>query len=155
MDRQKTIHEKWAEDEITIISPNPIVKIIYKDEFFDFDSMKNGSKIITTITDDGIVVVKEYKAGSRKAHSIRTTSCSVMAFRTLCKRLENCIDSSNQWKIYVDDRSEELKLFYKFNRVQIVDRGLGNDDINIGVIMHDFLSKLYLQKISMSISCIT
>ena len=44
--------------------------------------------------------------------------------------------------MWVDDCSEELKLFYKFNRVQIVDRGLGNDIIDIGVIMREFLSEI-------------
>ena len=48
--------------------------------------------------------------------------------------------------MWVDDCNEELKLFYKFNRVQIVDRGLFNKDTSIGDIMHDFLSSLKYQE---------
>ena len=35
-----------------------IEKLVYKKEFFDLSMMKIGSKLITTITDDGVIVEK-------------------------------------------------------------------------------------------------
>ena len=137
---QKTIHEKWEEGGISLLPDNPIVKLTYKREFFDITEMKIGARTITTITDDGSIVIKDYKPGSRKAYSTKKTTCSRVAFEALCDRLENCIDTAKKWDMWVDDCSEELKIFYKFGRIQIVDRGLGNDEIDVGTIMHNFLN---------------
>lgn len=139
---QKTLQEKWEEAGLSLKPNNPIVKLTYKREFFDITEMKIGARTITTITDDGSVVVREYKAGSRKAYSTKKTSCSKAAFETLCDRLENCIDTAKKWDMWVDDCSEELKIFYKFGRIQIVDRGLGNDEIDVGTIMREFFGAL-------------
>lgn len=121
---------------------NPIVKLTYTHQFFDVSEMRIGGKTITTITEDGIIIVRDYKPGSRKAYSTKHTVCSIEQFQELCNKLEDCIETANNWDLWVDDCSEELKLFYKYNRIQIVDRGLGNDDTAIGVIMREFLSKL-------------
>lgn len=121
---------------------NPIVKLTYKHEFFDINEMKIGARTITTITDDGSIVIKDYKPGSRKVHSTKKAACTIEQFQALCDKLESCIETANKWDVWVDDCSEELKMFYKFNRVQIVDRGLGNDIIDIGVIMREFLSEI-------------
>ena len=121
---------------------NPIVKLTYKHEFFDINEMRIGARTITTVTEDGVIIVKDYKPGSRKAYSTKKSTCSVEAFLTLCDKLEACIETATKWDMWVDDFSEELKLFYKFNRVQIVDRGLGNDEIDVGSIMREFLSEI-------------
>lgn len=118
---------------------NPIVKLTYNCEFFDISEMKIGARTVTTITEDGTIVVKDYKPGSRKPYATKTATCSAEAFQTLCDKLEACIETANTWNMWVDDCSEELKLFYKFSRVQTVDRGLGNEDVHIGNIMHEFL----------------
>ena len=47
-------------------TPNTILKLVYKREFFDISVMKIGARLITTINADGTVVFKEYKPGSRK-----------------------------------------------------------------------------------------
>ena len=133
---------KNEEKNTTILSRNPIVKLVYKHEFFDVSEMKNGARIITTITDDGNVVVKEYKADSRKVCSTKKITCSASDVRQLCEKLESCIESANRCDAYCDDCDDELKIFYKYNRIQIVDRGLGNNDTDIGTIMSGFLSKL-------------
>ena len=122
---------------------NPIVKLVYKHEFFDIDEMKFGARTVTTITDDGSIVAREYKPKSRKAYSTQKATCSPEAYRTLCNSLESCIDTANKWDMYVDDCSEELKIFYKFGRVEIVDRGLGNEDVDISNIMNEFLEKIW------------
>ena len=121
---------------------NPVVKLTYKHEFFDINEMKIGAKTITTITDDGSIVIKDYKPGSRKVHSTKKSTCTIEQFQVLCDKLETCIETADKWDMWVDDCSEELKLFYKFNRVQIVDRGLGNDEIDVGSIMREFLSEI-------------
>lgn len=118
-----------------------IVNLVYKREFFDISAMKMGAKLITTITDDGVIVVKEYRVGSRKAHSVQKAQCSLTAFETLCNSIEECIETADRLDFYVDDSSEELKVYHKFGRVQIMDRGLGNEDRNIGSIMHAFLGE--------------
>ena len=121
---------------------NPIVRLTYRHDFFDISEMRIGAKTITTITEDGAVVIKDYKPGSRKAYSTKKTACSIEDFKALCDKLEACIETADKWDMWVDDCSEELKLFYKHNRVQIVDRGLGNEDTDIGSIMREFLSEL-------------
>ena len=125
------------------LSPNTsIVKLVYKREFFDVSQMKNGAKKITTISADGTVVIKEYNPGNRKAYSVRKMSCSVYAFEALCDKIESCIENADRLDFYVDDASEELKIFHKYGRVQIVDRGLGNEGVHIASIMHEFFNEL-------------
>ena len=119
---------------------NPIVKLTYKHKFFDISEMRIGGRTVTTINEDGTIIEQNYKPRSRKAYKTRKTTCDASEFRALCDKLENCIDSANDWDMWVDDSSEELKLFYKFNRVQIVDRGLCNGDMSIGGIMREFFS---------------
>ena len=116
-----------------------VIKLVYKREFLDLSVMKIGAKLITTITDDSTIVVKEYKFGSRKAHSVQKAQCSLTAFEALCNSINECIETADRLDFYVDDSSEELKIYHKFGRVQIMDRGLGNENTNIGHIMHAFL----------------
>ena len=96
---------------------NPIVRLTYKHEFFDISEMRIGGRTVTTITEDGTIIEHNYKPGSRKAYKTRKSTCAASEFRILCDKIENCIDSANDWDMWVDDCSEELKLFYKFNRV--------------------------------------
>ena len=125
------------------LSPNTsIVKLVYKREFFDISQMKIGAKKIATITSDGTVVIKEYNPSNRKAYSVRKMSCSVYAFEALCNKIESCIENADRLDFYVDDASEELKIFHKYGRVQIVDRGLGNEEVHIASIMHEFFNEL-------------
>ena len=138
MNQQKTIYEKWEEGGISILPSNPIVKLIYKRDYFDINALTFGAKTVTTIYKDHIVI-KEYKSKSRKPHIARTISCSTVDFNKLCDQLETCINSATKLDIYEDDSSEELRVVYKYGRVQIVDRGLGNKDTNIGSIMRSFL----------------
>lgn len=121
---------------------NPIVRLTYKHEFFDISEMRIGGRTVTTILEDGTIIEQDFKPGSRKAYKTRKTTCATAEFRVLCDRLETCINSATDWEMWVDDCAEELKLFYKFNRVQIVDRGLCNGDTSIGGIMREFLSSI-------------
>ena len=119
-----------------------IVKLVYRQEFFDISQMKIGAKKVTTITADGTVVIKEYNPGSRKVYSMRKISCTVDAYGALCNKIESCIKNADRLDFYVDDASEELKIFHKYGRVQIVDRGLGNEEVHIASIMHEFFNEL-------------
>ena len=116
-----------------------IIKLVYKRDFFDISVMKPGARLITTITCDGTVVFKEYRPGSRKLYSVYKGKCSIEDYKALCERIENCIENADRLDFYVDDASEELKIFHRYGRVQIMDRGLGNEDSHIGEIMHEFL----------------
>ena len=122
-------------------TPNTILKLVYKQEHFDISQMKIGARWVTTINADGTVLVKEYKSGSRKVESSYKGKCTVAAFRLLCCRIEECISTADRQEFYVDDSSEELKIFHAFGRVQTVDRGLGNGKTDIGRIMHDFFGR--------------
>ena len=122
------------------LSNTSIVKLIYKRQFFDISQMKIGAKKVTTITADGTVVIKEYNPGNRKAYSMRKISCSVDAYGALCDKIQSCIENADRLDFYVDDASEELKIFHKYGRVQIVDRGLGNEEVHIASIMHEFFN---------------
>ena len=73
MSMKKTIYEKWSEDEITIIPETSILQLTYTHRFFDISLMRHSSKTVTVITKDGIIVSKNYKAGSRKVQAVRTT----------------------------------------------------------------------------------
>ena len=121
-----------------------IIKLVYKREFFDVSVMRPGGRLVTTILNDGTVIFKEYDPGSRKVQSVRKGKRSVEDYKTLCAKLENCIESADRLDFYVDDSSEELKIYHKFGRVQIVDRGLGNENVHVGEIMHVFLDGVIL-----------
>ena len=122
-------------------TPNTILKLVYKREYFDISQMKIGARLVTTINADGTVIFKEYKPGSRKVESSYKGKCTVAAFRLLCYRIEECISTADRQEFYVDDSSEELKIFHAFGRVQTMDRGLGNEETDIGRIMHDFFER--------------
>ena len=119
--------------------PDSIVKLVYKRDFFDITQMRCGAKQITTITDDGTIVEKEYAPGSRKAHAVKKTECPGEAFRALCERLVDCIETADSLEGYCDDSSEELAIYHKFGRIQTMDRGLGNEAVRIGDVMNSFL----------------
>lgn len=121
---------------------NTIEKLVYKREFLDLSVMKIGAKTVTTITADGNIILKEYKFGSRKAESVQNAHCSVVAFKKLCDDIETCVETADRLNFYVDDSSEGLKIYHKFGRVQLMDRGLGNKERNIGAIMHEFLDEV-------------
>ena len=118
-----------------------IEKLEYRRRFFDIFEMRDGARKNTIITNDGAITSKEYKVASRKVDSVQRTKCSVEEFMQLCDEIELCIESADRLDFYVDDTNEELKIFYKYGRVQIVDRGLGNGDTHIGAIVNNFLSK--------------
>ena len=120
---------------------NTIEKLVYKKEYFDISNMCPGCRLITTITPDGHVVFREYGPNSRKVHLSYKGRCSIAAYENLCNKIEDCISFADRQDFYVDDSSEELKMLYQFGRVQIVDRGLGNEDMHIGDIMHMFFEK--------------
>lgn len=122
-------------------TPHTILKLVYKREYFDISEMRIGARLVTAINADGTVVFKEYKPGSRKAESVYRGKCTVAAFRLLCYRIEECISTASRQDFYCDDSSEELKIFHQFGRLQTMDRGLGNEETNIGRIMHDFFEK--------------
>ena len=142
MSQQKTIYEKWEEGDITILPPNPIVKLVYKSEFFDIEAMKIGERTVTTITSEGIIVREKYNNGSRKPYSTQTTVFPQNEYQILCNKLETCIASANRCDMYIDDCSEELKLIYKYGRSQVVERGLGDENTDISHIMWSFLEKI-------------
>ena len=121
-----------------------IIKLVYKRDFFDISVMKPGARFVTTILNDGTVIFKEYSPGSRKAKSVYKGKQSVEDYKTLCAKIETCIELADRLDFYVDDSSEELKIYHEFGRVQIMDRGLGNEDVHIGEIMHDFLDGVIL-----------
>ena len=72
--------------------PSSIVKLVYKQDYFDLVTMSPGAKNVITITDDGLIIKKEYAPGSRKAHSVDKSGCSVEEFAALCERLLECIE---------------------------------------------------------------
>lgn len=120
--------------------PSTIVKLVYRRDFFDLEQMRPGAKQVTTITDNGLITVKEYLPGSRKVHSVKKAVCSVDAFVLLCEKLETCIETADRLDSYCDDSSEKLTIYHKYGRAQIMDRGFGNEHTNIGDIIHSFRS---------------
>ena len=121
-----------------------IIKLVYKREFFDVSVMKPGGRLVTTILNDGTVIFKEYRAKSQKVQAVYKGKRSVEDYRILCAKIEDCIEFADRLDFYVDDSLEKLKIYHKFGRMQIVDRGLGNEDVHIGEIMHEFLTGVIL-----------
>lgn len=121
--------------------PGTIAKLVYRREFFDFELMRSGAKQITTITDDGLIVEKEYAPGSRKAHSVKKAQCTLQAYATLCEQIISCIEEADRLDAYCDDSSVELTVHHRYGRTQTMDRGLGNEQIHIGEVMNNFLSR--------------
>ena len=50
--------------------------------------MKIGARTITTITDDGSIVIKDYKPGSRKAHSTKNPLALLSNFKYYATNLK-------------------------------------------------------------------
>lgn len=138
-------NECWRDNFTGNFESNPIAKLVYKREFFDLSVMKIGARIITTITPDGNVVIKEYRGDSRKVYSTRKTTCSVDAFNSLCNQFENCINNATKWDMYVDDSAEELRIVYKYGREQKVDRGLGDENTRIATIFYEFMDQVSIE----------
>ena len=116
-----------------------MLKLVYKRSFFDISTMSPGARVITTITSDGVVVRKEYASGSRKACAAQKGKCAIEDYKALCAKIEECIAHADRLNEYVDDSSEELKIYHRYGRIQIVDRGLGDEYVHIGAIMNEFL----------------
>lgn len=119
--------------------PKTILKLVYRRDYFDVAEMRPNAKQITTITADGLIVEKEYAPGSRKAHSSKTSQCSTAAFLALCEQLNDCIVHADRLDGYCDDASEELIIYHRYGRTQKMDRGLGTEHTNIGIIVNSFL----------------
>ena len=120
--------------------PGTIEKLVYRREFFDIERMRPGAKQVTTITDDGQIVVKEYAPGSRKAHIVKKAECTFRAYTTLCEQIISCIEDADRLDAYCDDSSVELTIHHRYGRTQTMDRGLGNEHIHIGEVMSSFLA---------------
>ena len=120
-------------------SSTQIFKLVYKHEQKDCLQRKLCFKIVYSITPDGKLTVKEYRNGSRKAQLVNEYHFLSEEYEGLCKRIEECIERADRLDLYMDDASEELKIFYRYGRVQTMDRGLGNEDVQICEIIHDFL----------------
>ncbi len=121
--------------------PSTIEKLVYRRDFFDIEQMRPGAKQVTTITDDGQIVVKEYAPGSRKPHSVKKVECTSQAYVTLCEQIISCIEEADRLDAYCDDSSEELIIHHKYGRLQTMDRGLGNEYIHIGEVVNGFLAR--------------
>lgn len=117
------------------------VKLEYRRRFFDVSIAKDGAREAIIITNEGTITSKNYQAGSRKVESVQRANCSQEDFKKLCDEIEVCIAEADRLDLFVDDSSEELKIYYEFGRVQTVDRGLGNGDTHIGAIVNLFLEK--------------
>ena len=129
---------------------NPIMKLEYRWHRFDVSKMRPGDKTVTTILrgeeGDCLILEQSYEPGCRKAYLTKRATCTQEEFQSLCDKLEHCIDTANFWDLFVDDCSAELKLVYKYNRQQKVDRGLSNGDTYVGRIIGDFILNLNLDE---------
>lgn len=130
-----TIYEKWEKGGITITPANRIVKMKYKKTAFDLESMRSRVEWVITVTEDGKIVKRSYASGGKTEYA----SVSARDFTQLRDRIDECVESANECVRYVDDSSEELILFHRYGREQILDRGLGNGKTTVGGIMCDFL----------------
>ena len=72
-----------------------IIKLEYRRRFFDISVMKDGATKTTTITNNGTIISKNYKVGSRKVDSNQKTNCSLEDFKKLCDEIELCIEEAN------------------------------------------------------------
>ena len=135
----------WHDEDRFGFQTNSIIKLVYMFHHFDISKRKIGTRINTTITSDGNIIIREYRDSSRKVFSSREFSCSAEDFEELCKQFETCINTATKLDWYVDDCGADLHIIYKYGREQTVDRGLGNSDTNISEIFYDFLEKLSIE----------
>ena len=126
----------------SVFSKNEIVKLEYRRKIFNVSLMKYDAKETWIIKENGRISFKECYANSKKMCIPEEYDCSCEDFRSLCDKIESCIETSNRLNSYIDDCSETLKIYYKYGRVQTVDRGLGNEETDIADIMYDFLDRL-------------
>ena len=118
-----------------------ILKLEYTGKHFDLSLMKSYTREIISITNDGIIICKEYKPDTRKPHSIKEGKCSLIVFKNLCERILNCIETADRKVMFTDNSSAELTIYYQDGNTQTMDRGLGNENKYIEDIMQDFFEK--------------
>ena len=118
-----------------------IEKLEYRRNYFDIQEMKPGARTVITIFDNGTIVSREYGPGSRKVQSVQKKSFPLDVYKELCGELLECIKDADRQDFYVDDSSEELRIYHLYGRIQTMDRGLGNGSIHIADIMHRFLDR--------------
>ena len=116
-----------------------IIKLRWQKNVFDFCLNKITYKEVTVINADGTVICKGYSSGSKSADYIDTGKCSQEDYKSLCSEIRQCIESADRLYHITDDCSANLKIFHPFERVQTVNRGLGNEKVSLDRIMEEFL----------------
>lgn len=119
---------------------NEIEKIKYSISYFDVDIMAIGRKDVYELYPDGRVVFRCYQTGSRKCvKKDVTTTAAGTDFHLLCARLLDCISTADRENQYVDDNSAELKIYHPFGRVEMMPRGYGDEQKDVGSIVCEYL----------------
>lgn len=119
----------------------PIIKLEYRHYFYNISKSKNELRTTTVITNDGTISIKLHSPKGEKIISVKKSNYPIEEFKKLCQKIESCIKNANTCFTFTDDSAEKLTIFYQYNHIQEVDRGLGDARTYIGKIVYDFLDK--------------
>ena len=118
-----------------------VLKLEYRHYIYNILKAKSEIKTTITITNDGEISTKIHAPNGGKVIAVRKNTYPVEEFEKLCKKIELCIKNANTCVTYIDNSIEKLTIFYQYDHIQEVDRGLGSGHTYIGGIIHNFLEK--------------
>lgn len=119
-----------------------IVKMRYVLRKFDFDTMRFYVRETYELFPDGRIIRIIYQQGSRRIID-KCTVCKEPPedFGKLCEELAECIKSADKIMDCIDNCSKELTIYYGSGKTEKYDRGYGNTDTCIGIILNHYIFK--------------
>ena len=118
-----------------------IIYLKYAINEYNFELMRGVRSQVIEIYPSGEIIVKNFLLGSKKIRTKSTYQSDNGLFKNLIKDIDDCIRSADSLIEYTDDTSAVLTIYYKFNRIENIPRGLGNDNARINDIITDFINR--------------
>ena len=103
-----------------------IIKLEYRHHFYNMLKAQSEIQTTTIITNDGEILTKTHSPKSGEVIAVKKNTYPVEEFEKLCKKIELCIKNANTCVTLLDNSIEKLTIFYQYDHIQEVDRGLGN-----------------------------
>ena len=135
----KTIYDKWEEGDLTVIQPIEIGKMVYNFSVFDVEKRRVGFRVVTTISEDGRIIKREYGDGGRKMTDKIEVRFEPREYYKLYDRVCECIRTATRCEIPICDCGGELKIYHPLHREEIVWGTMGNGIRCISDVIGDFL----------------
>lgn len=120
-----------------------IVKLVYDHKIFDVLENKEELLYRMEILPEGMSVLTKYSEKQKPEKMKQTFSPEL--FDQLCEDLKVCIDTADRTRLYIDDVSEELSVYYESGDIKTFDRGYGNSRKVVNDIIFGFMTSICVE----------